>query len=75
MSYTDLIPTGDYTIDCAQGRAFADQVIREIALTGFTPKLGHTVRDMIEIGRFDGPEVGFLQRIAEYLISVDSKGR
>lgn len=63
---------GDWTVDCARGRAYADEVIASMRSTGNPGSLGHIVKSMISNGAYTGVEVGFLQRFGEAAISASA---
>lgn len=54
-----------YADDCRAGRQYAYALIRHMTEDGAPFLLGWVVQAMIEKGRFDGYEVGFLGVIAE----------
>lgn len=57
--------SGDWSVDCARGRAYADEAIEFMRKTGNPSCLGHIVKGMIGNGAYTGVEVGFLQRFGE----------
>lgn len=65
QDYWPLPETGDWSADCATGRAAAADLCRVMYFQDATPLLGFVVKAMIEKGRFGGVEVGFCQVIAE----------
>jgi hypothetical protein len=62
--------TGDWTIDCSRGRAYAEEALDFMRATDNPSCLGHIVKGMIGAGRYTGVEVGFLQRIAEEALTA-----
>lgn len=63
------VVTGDWSTDCAQGRAYAQEAIEFMRKTGNPSCLGHIVKGMIGNGAYTGVEVGFLQRFGEEAIA------
>lgn len=61
-------PTGDYTKDCARGRAAAQELQRAMFF-GATPLLlGSVARDIAHKGRWTGLEVGFFHEMGEAIV-------
>lgn len=65
-------PTGDYPNDCDRGSQRADEYLRTLAMAQQCFLLGWMVRDMVNAGRFDGPEVGFFHKISVALLGANS---
>lgn len=65
QDYWPIPETGDWSADCAVGRAAAADACRVMHFHGVTPVLGFVVKAMVERGRFGGVETGFCQGIAE----------
>ena len=60
--------TGDWSIDCARGRTYADEALDFMRQSNNPTYLGHVVKGMIGNGAYSGVEVGFMQRIGELII-------
>jgi hypothetical protein len=66
----DVVETGDWGLDNRSGAERADALIQGMREGALSPTvLGHTVREMIESGVYDGAAVGFFHRIAERLVA------
>lgn len=61
--------TGDYAKDCAAGRNYADEVVRSMIAEEKPALLGWVIRGFGQDESRHGVEVGFCQRIAEWVIS------
>ena len=57
--------TGDWSRDCATGRAAAAELTRVMATLESPFMLGYVLRRMVEKGVWGGCEVGFAHEIAE----------
>ena len=65
QDYWPLPETGNWSADCAAGRAAGADLLRVMFFQDASPMLGFVVRAMVEKGRFGGVEAGFCQVIAE----------
>lgn len=63
--YWPLPETGNWSDDCAAGRAAGADLLRVMAANELPPLLGIVMRAMVQKGRFGGVEVGFCQVIGE----------
>jgi hypothetical protein len=63
--------TEDWGADNRSGRQKADAMLNDLHNGTSCSILGHTVKQMIEIGHYGGVEVGFFQRLAERLAAGD----
>lgn len=63
MTYFDFPKTGDYTKDCAAGRAYAESIMQDVKV--FPGTIGFAAKAMMDAGEFDGRHAGFFNRIAE----------
>lgn len=61
-------PSGDYRADCARGEMRAAEFIHRLNAERDYCLLGFMVRDMVYAGRFNGPEVGFFDRLSTRLM-------
>lgn len=57
--------SGSYARDCAQGRAYADELVEHIRGDSSPNLVGSVVAAMIGGGRYEGVEVGFCARLGE----------
>ena len=62
--------TGDFAVDCATGRACADNLILRMGETRCTPALGAVVREMMKGGRWGAVHIGFFQRLADRSVQL-----
>jgi len=69
--YIDMPETGDYAVDCATGRRFADAIIARMSEDAGLPMLVRVTRGAVESGRWTPMHAGFYQRIAEHCVRVD----
>ena len=60
--------SGTYAEQNARGRAYADELVVEIRLTGNTTLFGSVLRSIAAAGTYEGVEVGFASRIGNKLI-------
>ena len=64
--------TGDWTIDCATGRGYAEEMLNCIRTKQNPTGLGHIVKAMVGHGQWGGVEVGFFQRVSEELLRTQN---
>lgn len=64
--------TGDWTIDCSRGKAYAEEAIEFMQRSNNPTCLGHIVKAMIGNGAYTGVEVGFMHRIGELVLASSS---
>lgn len=61
--------TGDYSVDCATGRFYADELTAWVQLTGYLPLLANVCKAITESNQWGGVEIGFFTRLAGALHS------
>lgn len=65
--------TGDYEIDCAKGRSYAEELLQFIRSRQAPQVFGHVSRAMTDGGIFDGVETGFCSVIGIHIcVSAES---
>jgi hypothetical protein len=65
-----MAESGDFALDCATGRACADNLILRMAQTRCTPALGAVVRELMKGGRWEAVHIGFFQRLADRSVQL-----
>jgi len=65
--YWHPLVTGDWAKDNKQGRDYATRIVARAQAAGSPMLIFRVIGDMVRAGRFNGVEVGFVQKVAEYL--------